>query len=215
MASSHAWLKMVDAVEVFILHLQLKAFIQREESSDDPLPDLKSSSMSKAGRAQTSDLSSATFGSEVPLGYGTPCRIAFSKGGIRDIYVIPVSRGISGKLLLVEKLPFRSQRGVVIAAAPLAGLRPIMDENHRTWLHLRIREFDPKFITSESKEYHSNSSSDDLEGRWTLGFSTAEACDAARSLILEETGKQRSSVESLLSPFLQGHIFQNSLSTDL
>ncbi|KAK6942546.1 hypothetical protein RJ641_027923, partial [Dillenia turbinata] len=200
-------------VQVFILHLQLKAFIQKEESSDNPFPNLKSSSMSKTGRAQASDLSSATFGSEVPLGSGTPCRIAFSKGGMRDIYVIPVSRGISGKLLLVEKLPFHNQRGVVIAAAPLAGLRPTIDEDHRTWLHLRIREFDPKFITNESKEYHPNSSINDLEGRWTLGFSTTEACDAARSLILEETGKQRSSVESLLSAFLEGHIFQNSLSS--
>lgn len=55
-------------------------------------------------------------------GSGFPCRIAFSNAGVRDIYLIPVARGISGKLILAEKHPFRSQRGVVIAIAPLAGL---------------------------------------------------------------------------------------------
>lgn len=51
-----------------------------------------------------------------------PCGIAFSNSEIRDIYVIPVACGMIGKLLLVEKHPFRSRRGVVIAIAPLAGL---------------------------------------------------------------------------------------------
>lgn len=50
-----------------------------------------------------------------------PCRIAFSNAGIRDIYLIPVARKTSGKLLLAEKHPFRSHRGVVLAIAPLAG----------------------------------------------------------------------------------------------
>lgn len=53
---------------------------------------------------------------------GFPCRIGFSSAGIRDIYLIPVTRGISGKLILAEKHPFQSQRGIVIAIAPLAGL---------------------------------------------------------------------------------------------
>lgn len=35
---------------------------------------------------------------------------------------MPVATGISGKLLLTEKHPFRNQRGVVLAIAPLAGL---------------------------------------------------------------------------------------------
>lgn len=37
--------------------------------------------------------------------------------------MIPAARGLSGKVILAEKHPFRSQRGVVIAIAPLAGLR--------------------------------------------------------------------------------------------
>lgn len=36
--------------------------------------------------------------------------------------MIPVASGMAGKLLLAEKHPFRSHRGVVIAIAPLAGL---------------------------------------------------------------------------------------------
>lgn len=55
-------------------------------------------------------------------GSGIPCSIAFSNAGIRDVYLVPAARGITGKLLLTEKHPFRSQRGVVIAIAPLAGL---------------------------------------------------------------------------------------------
>lgn len=54
-------------------------------------------------------------------GSGIPCRIAFSNAGIRDIYLIPVARKTSGKLLLAEKHPFRSHRGTVLAIAPLAG----------------------------------------------------------------------------------------------
>lgn len=46
---------------------------------------------------------------------------------MRDIYLIPVARGISGKLILAEKHPFRSQRGVVIAISPLAGLSVSQD----------------------------------------------------------------------------------------
>lgn len=40
------------------------------------------------------------------------------------------------------------------------------------------------------------------DGRWVLGFPDEKACEAARLLILEEARKQRSSVESLLSPLL-------------
>jgi len=53
---------------------------------------------------------------------GMPCRIAFSNSEIRDVYVIPVTYGTIGKLILAEKHPFRSRHGVVIAIAPLAGL---------------------------------------------------------------------------------------------
>lgn len=61
------------------------------------------------------------------VGSGIPCRIAFSYAGVRDIYLVAVAHGISGKLILAEKHPFRSQRGVVIAIAPLAGLSVSQD----------------------------------------------------------------------------------------
>ncbi|XP_059668663.1 protein TRANSPARENT TESTA 9-like isoform X3 [Cornus florida] len=202
--SALACQSMVNAVKVFVLHLQLKAFFFNGDPFENPMINLKSSSLAISGRTYASDLSSASFGSEVPLGSGIPCKIAFSKVGIRDIYMIPVARGISGKLLLVEKHPLHSKRGIVIAIAPLAGLSPKVDESHPTWLHLQIREFDPRFDTNKTGGHHSSTSDHLADGRWTLGFPSTEACEVARLLILEEISKQRSSVESLLSALLQG-----------
>ncbi|XP_062112532.1 protein TRANSPARENT TESTA 9-like isoform X2 [Humulus lupulus] len=197
-----AWQRMVDSVKVFVLHLQLKSYMLRGNSLENPLLCQTESPASSSGQIHSSDVSSATFGSEVSLASGVPCRIAFSKAGIRDIYIIPVTTGTFGRLLLTEKHPFRSQRGVVLAIAPLAGLSPKIDDIHPTWLHLRIREFDPIFFTNIIKGSHSSMSSHGTDGKWTLGFQNADACEAARFLILKETRKQRSKVESLLSPLL-------------
>ncbi|KAL3586611.1 hypothetical protein D5086_013478 [Populus alba] len=202
--SSHvAWQRMVDVVKVFILHLQLKAFISKgeflEKSSLDSIVVLPFDS----AKNLASGLSSASFGSEVSLGSGIPCRIAFSNAGIRDIYLIPVARGISGKLLLVEKHPFRSQRGVVIAIAPLAGLSPKIDEDQPTWLHLRIREFEPRINGGKNRSYNMKEFIQVADGRWTIGFPNAKACGSARLAIVEETSKQRSSVRNALGPLLQ------------
>ncbi|XVE75878.1 hypothetical protein DITRI_Ditri12bG0127100 [Diplodiscus trichospermus] len=206
-SSYFAWQRMVDAVKVFILHLQLKAFIFLGNLPEKP--SLKSWSNSDSGKTYNTDISSASFGSEVSLGSGIPCRIAFSYAGVRDIYLIAVARGISGKLILAEKHPFRSQRGVVIAIAPLAGLSPKIDEDHPTWLHLRIREFDPKFITAKGRQ--SAVSDPAADGRWTLGFPSAKACETARLLILEEVCKQRSLVESILAPLFHDDYLGNKL----
>ncbi|TXG58156.1 hypothetical protein EZV62_015985 [Acer yangbiense] len=203
--SDIAWKTMVDAVKVFILHLQLKAFILKGELLENPMLDLMSSAATDSGISQSSDLSSASFGSEVFLGSGIPCRIAFSNAGVRDIYLIPAARGLSGKLILAEKHPFRSQRGVVIAIAPLAGLSPKIDKDHQTWLHLWIREFDPISSVSKTRGHNPKKSNSAVDGRWTLGFPGAKACEAARLLIHEETCKQRSFVESKLAPLLQNN----------
>lgn len=80
--------------------------------------------------------------------------------------------------------------------------QPKIDEAHPTWLHLRIREFDPKFDQIKNKDHQSGMSNHVADGRWVLGFPNDKACEAARWVILEETRKQRSSVESLLSPLL-------------
>ncbi|KAG5553232.1 hypothetical protein RHGRI_011181 [Rhododendron griersonianum] len=262
-ASILAWQKMIDAVKVYVLHLHLKAFIYRGDPFENPLRNLKSTSLAISGRKYVSDLSSASFGSEISLGSGIPCKISFSKIGMRDIYLIPIATGISGKLLLLEKHPLHSKRGVVIAIAPLAGLnvyipqqthtlhllsyssppppitittttssialatqktpldgknektnlplvqlilhilkQPKIDENHLQWLHLQIREFDPTFDEKKLRSHRVNATNHEQDGKWTIGFTNAKACDAARLLILEETNKQRSSVESLLAPLL-------------
>ncbi|CAK9180590.1 unnamed protein product [Ilex paraguariensis] len=208
--SALAWHRMVEAVKVLVLHLQLKPFIFGGDPFDNPLISLKSSSLAISGRKYASDLSSASFGSDIALGSGIPCQIAFSKGGIRDIYIIAIARETSGKLLLLEKHPLHSKRGVVIAIAPLAGLSPKIDENHPSWLHLQIRDFDPKFEASKIKGHHSSMSIHEADRRWTLGFSNVETCEAARSMIFEETSKQRSAVESLLATLLQDNFPGNS-----
>lgn len=199
--STTAWQRMVDVIKVLVLHLQLKAFLFNEGLSENPLRNLKTSTSVISRGGNVSDLPAAGFGSEVALGSAIPCKISFSKDGIRDIYVIPVARGVSGKLLLVEKHPLHSKRGVVIAIAPLAGLSPNIDENHPTWLILRIREFDPEF--HKTRGHDSNYPNHEIDGKWTLGFPNVESCEAARLSILEETHKQRSAVGSLLAPLLQ------------
>lgn len=100
----------------------MKAYVVKGSLPNDHLRTFGSSSLTSPRNSHASDGSSANFGSLVPLGSGVACKIAFSKLGVRDIYMIPVAKGLSGKLLLVEKLSFHSCSGVVLAVAPLAGL---------------------------------------------------------------------------------------------
>lgn len=87
--------------------------------------------------------------------------------------------------------------------------QPKVDADHPTWLHLQIREFEPKFRSTKFRGYHAVKSHHIVDGRWTLGFSDAKACAAARLSVLEETRKLRSSVESLLAPLLQNNCLGN------
>ncbi|XP_027068503.1 protein TRANSPARENT TESTA 9-like isoform X3 [Coffea eugenioides] len=201
------WQRMVDCVKVFVLHLQLKPFIFGGDPFDNPLANLKNSYLAQSGKRYPSDLSLASFGSEVALGSGIPCKIAFSGAGTRDIYVIPIAREISGKLLLVERHPLHSRKGVVIAIAPLAGLDPKIDEEHPTWLLVHLRDFEPRLRSDETKTLDSHTSLPE-QGRWILGFLSAKDCKAAFSVILEETRKQRSFVENLVAPVLEEKLFK-------
>ncbi|KAK9755470.1 hypothetical protein RND81_01G027500 [Saponaria officinalis] len=191
-----AWEKMVDAVKIFVLHLQLKAYLL-----NGCLPGSPQSMFQRTSLISPSDSadSSVRFGSEASLASGIPCKITFSKLGLRDVYMVPMARGISGKLLLAEKHPFHSRRGIIFATAPLAGLAPKIDEEQATWLHLHVRDLTPNRSTKTSNPNLSGCSKD---ARWTLGFSDAKACEAASLLIAEETSKQRSIVEGLLAPYL-------------
>lgn len=161
---------------------------------------------------------------------GIPCQIAFSNSEIRDVYVIPVAYGMVGKLLLAEKHPFRSRHGVVIAIAPLAGLcvsqyylnffacrslsseflfcliQPKIDEDHSSWLLLRIRNFDPQFYTIKARDNNLSMADHLADGRWTLGFPNEKACKEAQFAILNEVTKQRSAVEYMLAPLLQNDL---------
>ncbi|XP_027367126.1 protein TRANSPARENT TESTA 9-like isoform X2 [Abrus precatorius] len=193
---SFAWKRMVDTVK-------LKTFIFEDVLLEKPLLNMIASSTNGCGAICASDVSSASFGSNISLESGIPCGIAFSNSEIRDIYVIPVASGIIGKFLLAEKHPFRSRHGVVIAIAPLAGLCPKIDEDHPSWLHLRIREFDPQFYTIKARRNHLSMPDQLADGRWTLGFPNAKACEEAQLAILNEITKQRSAVEYMLAPLLQ------------
>ncbi|GAU45890.1 hypothetical protein TSUD_24920 [Trifolium subterraneum] len=121
-SSYFAWQRMDNAMKAFILHFQLNTFIFKSVLVEKPLLNTIASSTNDSEANRTSDISSASFGSNISLECGIPCRIAFSNSEIRDVYVIPVAYGMIGKLLLAEKHPFRSRHGVVIAIAPLAGL---------------------------------------------------------------------------------------------
>lgn len=85
--------------------------------------------------------------------------------------------------------------------------QPKVDPSHPTWLHLRIREFEPKF---DARPHQRSQAKNISDGRWTLGFPNSEACDFARLYILDEIRKQRSAVENLLAPLLN----DNFLSQD-
>ncbi|XP_072062628.1 protein TRANSPARENT TESTA 9-like isoform X5 [Arachis hypogaea] len=198
-SSCFAWQKTVDAVKAFILHFQLKTFIFERELAENPLIAISSND---SGVICSSNVSSASFGSNVSLESGIPCTIAFSNAEIRDVYVVPMVHKNTGKLLLTEKHPFRSRHGVVIAIAPLAGLCPTIDKDHPSWLHLRIREFNPKLYATKAKGDHFSMPDHFVDGRWTLGFPDAKACKDAHLAILREITKQRSAVEATLAPLL-------------
>ncbi|XP_057741494.1 protein TRANSPARENT TESTA 9-like isoform X2 [Arachis stenosperma] len=198
-SSCFAWQKTVDAVKAFILHFQLKTFIFERELAENPLIAISSND---SGVICSSHVSSASFGSNVSLESGIPCTIAFSNAEIRDVYVVPMVHKNTGKLLLTEKHPFRSRHGVVIAIAPLAGLCPTIDKDHPSWLHLRVREFNPKLYATKAKGDHFSMPDHFVDGRWTLGFPDAKACKDAHLAILREITKQRSAVEATLAPLL-------------
>ncbi|CAJ2672799.1 unnamed protein product [Trifolium pratense] len=202
-SSYFAWQRMDNAIKAFILHFQLNTFIFKSVLVEKPLLNTIASSTNDSGANRTSDVSSASFGSNVSLECGIPCRIAFSNSEIRDVYVIPMAYGMIGKLLLAEKHPFRSRHGVVIAIAPLAGLCPKIEVDHPSWLLLRIRNFDPRFYTIKARENNLSMPDQLKDGRWILGFPNAKACEEAQLAILNEVTKQRSAVEYILDPLLQ------------
>ena len=82
-------------------------------------------------------------------------------------------------------------------------IQPKIDEDHPSWLHLRIRGFDPRLYATNGRGSHLNLSDHMEDGRWTLGFPAAQACEDARVTILNQMIKQRSAAERILAPLLQ------------
>lgn len=55
-------------LQVFVLHLQLESYMVRGTLLEHPLPSTMQSSVAGSGQIHASDVSSASFGSEVSLG---------------------------------------------------------------------------------------------------------------------------------------------------
>lgn len=85
-------------------------------------------------------------------------------------------------------------------------IQPKIDEDHPSWLLLRIRNFDPRFYTIKARNNNLSMSDHLADGRWTLGFPNAKACEEAQLAILNEVTKQRSAVEYMLAPLLQNDL---------
>lgn len=68
--------------------------------------------------------------------------------------------------------------------------QPKIDEVHPIWLHLRIREFDPKFASNKKKGYHSNMPSHVADGKWTLGFQDAKLARLLAYYYLRKLGSR-------------------------
>ena len=85
-------------------------------------------------------------------------------------------------------------------------IQPKIDEDHPSWLLLRIRNFDPQFSTIKARNNNLSMSDHLADGRWTLGFPNAKACEEAQLAILNEVTKQRSAVEYVLAPLLQNDL---------
>jgi protein CLEC16A len=82
-------------------------------------------------------------------------------------------------------------------------IQPKIDEDHPSWLLLRIRNFDPQFYTIKASENNLSMPEQLTDGRWILGFPNAKACEEAQLAILNEVTKLRSAVEYILAPLLQ------------
>ncbi|GLJ53926.1 hypothetical protein SUGI_1152190 [Cryptomeria japonica] len=195
--------RMLDAVKVFVLFHQVVNLILRGTFPEIPPLDLiKEFPASSRAKCAGLDCVALKVGVEVNLGEAIPCRIAFEEGKEMHVCMLAVVKGAHGWLLLAEEVLSKPQRGVVIAHAPLAGLKPKVDEIHPRWLHLQIRADLPSFGSKIAAigRYRTNQMSD---GRWTLAFSDEQACKYANLMILDEMAIQKSFVKYALESLLR------------
>lgn len=192
--------RMLGAVQVFVLFHQVVNLMLRGTFPEIPPLDLIKEFPASC-RAKCAGLDSVKVGVEVNLGDAIPCRIAFEEGKDMHVYMLAVVKGSHGWLLLAEEVRSKPRSGVVIAHAPLAGLKPKVDEIHPRWLHLQIRADLPSFGSkvAASGRYKTSQMSD---GRWTLAFSDEQACKDANLMILDEMEIQKSFVKYALESLL-------------
>ncbi|XP_057855408.1 protein TRANSPARENT TESTA 9 isoform X4 [Cryptomeria japonica] len=190
-------------LNVFVLFHQVVNLILRGTFPEIPPLDLiKEFPASSRAKCAGLDCVALKVGVEVNLGEAIPCRIAFEEGKEMHVCMLAVVKGAHGWLLLAEEVLSKPQRGVVIAHAPLAGLKPKVDEIHPRWLHLQIRADLPSFGSKIAAigRYRTNQMSD---GRWTLAFSDEQACKYANLMILDEMAIQKSFVKYALESLLR------------
>ncbi|XP_030497042.2 protein TRANSPARENT TESTA 9 isoform X1 [Cannabis sativa] len=196
--------RMCELVKVFVLLYQLQTFSLGKALPDQP-PINPPVHVYENVRAKTAAVDSLgpKAGSELKLVDAIPCRIAFERGKERHFFFLPISRGMSGWVVLAEELPLKRSYGVVRIAAPLAGSNPRIDSKHSRWLHLRIRPSTlPSADLSKSGVSGQTKTKALVDGRWTLAFKDEESCKCALSMILEEMSVQVEEVERRLKPLL-------------
>ncbi|KAL9325923.1 hypothetical protein ACSQ67_006568 [Phaseolus vulgaris] len=194
--------RMHELVKVFVLLHQLQIFTLGRALSEQPLiyppGDLHANFRA---RGSGLDVSGPKAGTEVSLGNALPCRIAFERGKELHVYFLAISLGISGWLALAEELPLKKSQGVVRSVAPLAGCNPRIDDNHATWLHLRIRASSLPFVDpAQIKDYGKKKTKASVDGRWTLAFRDEETCKSAFLMIVEENNFLSNEVHRRLKP---------------
>ncbi|XP_068463902.1 protein TRANSPARENT TESTA 9-like isoform X2 [Phaseolus vulgaris] len=194
--------RMHELVKVFVLLHQLQIFTLGRALSEQPLiyppGDLHANFRA---RGSGLDVSGPKAGTEVSLGNALPCRIAFERGKELHVYFLAISLGISGWLALAEELPLKKSHGVVRSVAPLAGCNPRIDDNHATWLHLRIRASSLPFVDpAQIKDYGKKKTKASVDGRWTLAFRDEETCKSAFLMIVEENNFLSNEVHRRLKP---------------
>ncbi|EFJ34924.1 hypothetical protein SELMODRAFT_405955 [Selaginella moellendorffii] len=179
--------RMQEAIQVFVaLHQLLHLLIG--ESVPEALPlDMSSSGEYVAKVGTEVDLSSVD---------ALPCRIAFERGKERDMYLVPTVSFTAGWLVLADGV---SPKGVIRVIAPLAGCLPEIDEEHKRWLHLRIRP--PQW--PHRKQTKPPSRTKRVDGRWTLAFADPQSCEKARDAVVVAMTAQKNAVLELLKPLLE------------
>ncbi|EPS69887.1 hypothetical protein M569_04875, partial [Genlisea aurea] len=189
---------------VFVLLHYLQSFLLGNVLPEQP-PLVTEVDTPENSRAKSVGIKAATLktNTEINLVDAVPCRIAFERGRERHFYLLALSVGCAGWLVLLDDFPLKPHHGVIRVLAPLAGCNPRIDGKNSRWLHLRIRPSSFPFTNTSNYTAHGKLKSKALvDGRWTLAFRDEESCKYALNMILEEINLQSRAVERTIQPLL-------------